>query len=42
MEEQDSDPQHARDKAAGTKEFPLEISASHVVTRDSDEEKNLF
>ena len=42
MEEQESDPQYARDKAGGTKQFPLELFASHVVTHDSDEESSVF
>lgn len=40
MEVQESDPQYARDKADGTKQFPLELSTSHIVTYDSDEENN--
>lgn len=42
MEEQDSDPQHATDKAGGTKQLPVELSASHTATHDSDEVNNMI
>lgn len=42
VEEQDSDPQHATDKAGGTKQLPVELSASHTATHDSDEVNNMI
>jgi len=41
VEEQESDPQRARDKAGATK-LVLELSASHIFTHDSDEENCMF